>query len=165
MGKQTSVETRGIILDINRKGKYLREIGEIVGRHHCTIKKIIDKYAKYNTLENLPGARRPKCLTETEIRAIVRANPASSALKIADNIAKTYRKPVIASTFRKSLHQNGLHGRAPRKKPFISNVNQVKRLNFEQKYINQPQTFWNNILFTDESKFEILVIKKPPKIW
>ena len=39
MGKQTSVETRGIILDINRKGKYLREIGEIVGRHHCTIKK------------------------------------------------------------------------------------------------------------------------------
>ena len=39
MGKQTSIETRKIIVDLKNKGKSLREIGEIVGRNHCTVKK------------------------------------------------------------------------------------------------------------------------------
>lgn len=38
-------------------------------------------------------------------------------------------------------------------------------MNFAKKYLNEGQTFWRNILFTDESKFEIFGVKKPPKIW
>ena len=155
MERQTSVETHGIILNLPGKRKSLREIVE---RHHCTIKKIIDKYAKCNTLENLPGERRPNCFTETEIRAV-------SAVKIAENIAKTSGNPVSASNVKRSLYQNRLHGRVPLQKPSILKVNRIKCLNFTTKYINQPQTFWNNIIFTDESKFEIFGTKKPPKTW
>lgn len=59
MGKQTSVDTRKIIIDLHKKGKSLREIGQIVGRNHCTVKKIIDKNSKHGTVENLTGAGRP----------------------------------------------------------------------------------------------------------
>lgn len=168
MGKQTSSDVRAIVIDLHKKGKSLREIGKMIGRNHCTIKKIIDKYAKYKTVENLPRGRRPKCLTDKEVRAIVRqvkANPASSAVKIAEHISQTSGKSVSASTVRRSLHHNGLHGRVPRKKPYVSKANQIKRINFAKKYRNQPFTFWENILFTDESKFEIFGAKKPPKIW
>lgn len=168
MGKQTSVDTRKIIIDLHKKGKSLREIGQIVGRNHCTVKKIIDKNSKHGTVENLTGAGRPKLLSDTEIRAVVRevkANPASSAVKIAENVTQTSGRSVSASTIRRSLHKNGLHGRVPRKKPYISKINQTKRLNFAKKYKNESPNFWNNILFTDESKFEIFGAKKPPKIW
>ena len=38
-------------------------------------------------------------------------------------------------------------------------------MNFARKYKTGPIAFWENILFTDESKFEIFGVKKPPKIW
>ena len=158
MGKHTSIETRKIIIDLHKKGKCLREIGEIVGRNHCTIKKIVDKFGKHHTVANLPGARRPKCLTEKEIRAVVRkvkANPASSEVKIAEDISQSSGKSVSASTIRRALHKNGLHGRTPRKKSYISKVNQAKRLNFAKKYKNEAPSFWETVLFSDESKFEI----------
>ena len=37
-------------------------------------------------------------------------------------------------------------------------------MNFAEKYKNEPIVFWE-ILFTDERKFEIFSVKKPPKIW
>lgn len=158
MGRQTSIETRKIIIDLHKKGKSLRAINKIVRRNHCTIKNIIVKHAKYNTVENLPGSKRSKRLTNTEISAIfreVKANPTSSAVKIAEGITKTSGKSVSASTIRRSLHQNGLQGRVPRKKPYISKVNQGKRMKFAKKYINEPPNF----LFSDGSKFEIFGAK------
>lgn len=119
-------------------------------------------------MEDLTRPGRPKRLTDTEARSIVRevkANPVSSAVQIAKHIAETSGKPISASTIRRTLHKSGLHGRVPRKKPYISKTNQQKRLEFAKKYINEPVNFWNNILYTDESKFEIFESKKPPKIW
>ena len=168
MGKQTSIETRKIIIDLKNKGKSLREIGEIVGRSHNTVKNIIDKYDEHQTLENLPGAGRPKILSSTDERAVVREvreNPTSSAVKISETMSETLARPVSASTIRRVLHRSGLHGRTPRRKPLISKVNQCKRMNYAKKYESEPPSFWENILYTDESKFEIFGTKKPPKIW
>ena len=41
IGRQTSVETREVILDLHRKGKSLREMGEIVGNTVMPCKKKI----------------------------------------------------------------------------------------------------------------------------
>ena len=38
-------------------------------------------------------------------------------------------------------------------------------MNFAKKFKSEPIAFWENILLTDESKFEIFGVKKPPKIW
>lgn len=168
MGKQTTNETRKIILDLHKEKKSLREIGKIVRRNHCTIKKIIDKYTTRHTIENLPRSGRPKKLTDSEVRTIVREvrnNPVSSAVNISKKIAETSGKSVSASTIRRALHKNGLHGRVPRKKPYISKANQKKRIKFARKYQNEAPNFWENILYSDESKFEIFGAKKPPKIW
>ena len=50
MGKQTSLGTRAIIIDLHKKGKSLRQIGAIINRHHCTIKKILDKFVQHDTI-------------------------------------------------------------------------------------------------------------------
>ncbi|CAK9796230.1 Transposable element Tcb2 transposase [Anthophora quadrimaculata] len=58
-----------------------------------------------------------------------------------------------------------MHGCVPRKKPAISAKNRVFRLQFAKKFINKPLKFWNTVLFTDESKFEIFGRKRQPKVW
>lgn len=82
------------------------------------MKKIVDKYNKFGKIENLPGAGRPKLLNESEIRSIVRdvkKNPFKSAVKISEEVSATSGTSVSASTIRRALHANGLHGRFPRK--------------------------------------------------
>lgn len=168
MGKQTCLETRKLVLKYRAEGKSLREIAQIIGRCHNTVKKIIDKYKMFKTLEDCPRSGRPKRLSGSEIRSIVREvnkNPFTSAVKISEDIEKTSGVTVSASTIRRTLHANGLYGRVPRKKPFISKINQKRRLIFANKYKSKDISFWKNVLFSDESKFEIFGKKKPSKIW
>lgn len=168
MGKQTSLETRNLIIKFNFEGKSLREIAKIVNRNHNTVKKILDKYKKYKNCEDLPRCGRKKILSPTDKRAIiqrVKKNPRESAVKIAGELTTTTGKRVSASTVRRALYESGLHGRVPRKKPFISKKNQLKRLEFVKKYENKDNDFWKSCLFSDESKFEIFGQKRAQKIW
>ncbi|XP_037821145.1 uncharacterized protein LOC119610115 [Lucilia sericata] len=106
-----------------------------------------------NPKENRPKSGRPKRLNEAEIRSIVRnvrKNPTASDVKISEEISQTSGINVSASTVRRALNANGLHGRAPRRKPLISKVNQKRRLDFAKKYRNHGNQFWNNTIFTDE---------------
>lgn len=168
MGKQTSTDVRELVLKLRNEGKTFREIGSIINRSHNTVKKIVDKYEKFGRIENCPGAGRKKILNEAEIRSIVRdvkKNPFKSAVKISQEVSFTSGTKVSASTIRRALHANGLHGRFPRKKPLISAVNQKKRRDYAKRHENKDVSFWNNIIFTDESKFEVFGQKKPVKVW
>lgn len=168
MGRQTSIDTRELIIKFHNEGKTLREIGLTIGRCHNTVKKVIDKYKKFHKLENRPKCGRPKKLNEAQIRSIVRnvkKNPVESAVKISKEMSELSGTDVSDSTIRRALNANGIHGRVPRKKPLISKTNQKRRLDFANKYKNKDISFWNNIIFSDESKFEIFGKRKPAKIW
>ncbi len=56
------------------------------------------------------------------------------------------------STIRKRLGKNGLHDRVPRWKPLLSKKNIKARLSFARKHLDDPQDFWENTLWTDETK-------------
>ncbi|KAK3562775.1 hypothetical protein QTP86_007093 [Hemibagrus guttatus] len=58
------------------------------------------------------------------------------------------------STIRKRLGKNGLRGRVPRRKPLLSKKNIKARLSFARKHLDDPQDFWENTLWTDETKTE-----------
>ncbi len=59
------------------------------------------------------------------------------------------------STIRKRLGKNGLHGRVPRPKLLLSKKNIKAHLSFARKHLDDPQDFWENTLWTDETKVEL----------
>ncbi len=59
------------------------------------------------------------------------------------------------STIRKRLGKNGLHGRVPRRKPLLSKKNIKSHLSFARKHLDDPQDFWENTLWIDETKVEL----------
>ncbi len=59
------------------------------------------------------------------------------------------------STIRKRLGKNGLHGRVPRRKLLLSKKNIKSHLSFARKHLDDPQDFWENTLWIDETKVEL----------
>lgn len=150
------------------RGMTLRAIADAVGRTHSTVQKIINKWKYEGTLKNRGGRGRKRILSAADERAFVRnlqRNPKTSLPKLAKEVADTIGKPVSTSTLRRVAHKNNLRGRVARKKPFISKVNMQKRLEFAKAYINKPKEFWNNVLFTDETKINLFGPDGGQKVW
>ncbi|GFW26886.1 transposable element Tcb1 transposase [Trichonephila clavipes] len=55
--------------------------------------------------------------------------------------------------------------RAARKKPFISERNRRKRLDFAKSHVNLSDEFWNTVIFSDESKFNIFGSDGRQYVW
>ncbi|GFV47671.1 transposable element Tc1 transposase [Trichonephila clavipes] len=66
---------------------------------------------------------------------------------------------------RRVLRKAGYNGRVARKKPFIGMRNRVKRLKFAKEHILKPQQFWNEVIFSDESKFNIFGSDGRRMVW
>ncbi|GFV05104.1 transposable element Tc1 transposase [Trichonephila clavipes] len=80
---------------------------------------------------------------------------AVDAPKIAASTSNTLGRSVSAETVRRVLRKAGYNGRVARKKPLIGKRNRVKRLKFAKEHILKPQQFWNEVIFSDESNFNI----------
>lgn len=171
MNKELSIDTRKIIIKLYCEGKSMREIGEVIGRSKSTVQYVIEHYANSGTLKSNPRTGRPKKLNETTKRFIVlkvKENPRISAPKIGDEVRNNLKIDVCDETIRNVLRESKYNGRVARKKPFISKVNRKKRLLFSKEHQNKGIDYWNKVIFTDESKFNIfgsdgrrLVWRKP----
>ncbi|GFW03070.1 transposable element Tcb2 transposase [Trichonephila clavipes] len=89
----------------------------------------------------------------------------TSAQNKANELLSSCNVSVSAQTVRNVLHSAGLTARTPRKKPYVCEVNRKRRLEFAMKYKNKPMDFWERVIFSDESKFEIFTPPGIRKIW
>ncbi|GFW15418.1 transposable element Tcb2 transposase [Trichonephila clavipes] len=94
-------------------------------------------------------------ITERRVIHQVKIEPKISTPKIAASTSNTLGRSVSAETVRRVLRKAGYNGRVARKKPLIGKRNRVKRLKFAKEHILKPQQFWNEVIFSDESKFNI----------
>lgn len=163
-----SIDLRQLIIRLHSEGKSLREIGKIVKKSFSTVRNIVNKYGKHRRIKDFPRSGRPKKLSEVQVKGIsreVRKDPASSAVQIAERISKDTGNSVSGRTVCRALNSCGLHGRVPRKKPFISSTNRKKRMAFAESHRFSSCHFWNGTIFSDESKFEIFGGRRKNKIW
>jgi predicted DCC family thiol-disulfide oxidoreductase YuxK len=63
------------------------------------------------------------------------------------------------------LHRYGFYGRMAKKKPFINEVNQKKRIEFAKIHLNKDQHFWNSVIWSDKIKFNIFKTDGRQRVW
>ncbi|GFU58450.1 transposable element Tc1 transposase [Trichonephila clavipes] len=66
---------------------------------------------------------------------------------------------------RRVLRKADYNGRVARKKLLIGKRNRVKRLKSAKEHILRPQQFWNEVIFSDESKFNIFGSHGRRMVW
>ncbi|GFS63836.1 transposable element Tc1 transposase [Trichonephila clavipes] len=104
-------------------------------------------------------------ITERRVIHQVKIDPKISAPKIAASTSNTLGRSVSAETVRRVLRKAGYNGRVARKKPLIGKRNRVKRLKFTKEHILKPQQFWNEVIFSDKSKFNIFGSDGRRMVW
>ncbi|GFT87191.1 transposable element Tc1 transposase [Trichonephila clavipes] len=82
-----------------------------------------------------------------------------------DKLPQQLLDNVVQKTVRRVLKKAGYNGRVARKKPLIGKRNRVKRLKFAKEHILKPRHFGNEVIFSDESKFNIFGSDGHRMVW
>ncbi len=140
-----------------QSGKAYKAISKPFGLQRTTVRAIFHKWRKLVTVVNLPKSGRPTKFTPRAqgwlIQEVIK-EPRTASKELQASLA-SIKFSVHDSTIRKRLGKNSIHGRVPRKKPLLTK-NTKARLTFAKKYLDYPQGFWANILWTDETKVDPL---------
>ena len=119
-GKNTSFDTRQLVIYNREKGKSYREIGTLLNLSKSTVADIIRRYNREDRIESVAQTGRPKLLDIRDKRKIIRKvnkDPKLSAPRLAAELFKETGKKVHSDTVRRMLNESGYNGRVPRKKP------------------------------------------------
>uniref|UniRef100_A0A3B1JPD6 Uncharacterized protein n=1 Tax=Astyanax mexicanus TaxID=7994 RepID=A0A3B1JPD6_ASTMX len=134
--KELCEDIRSAIISKHKTSKGYKAISKDLGVPVSTVSNVIKKFAKHGTVKNLPGQPRQ---TSKELKV----NLEQSGVMVS------------TSTIRRTLNQAELYGRRPRKKPLLKKRHKKERLIFAKEYLDKPQSFWENVLWTDETKIEL----------
>uniref|UniRef100_A0A8C2KBE1 Transposase Tc1-like domain-containing protein n=1 Tax=Cyprinus carpio TaxID=7962 RepID=A0A8C2KBE1_CYPCA len=125
------------VIEIYQSGKGYKAISKASGLQQNTVRAIIHKWQNHGTVENLPRSGRPTKITPKAQRRLIQEvtkNPTTTSKELQASLASV-KVSVHDSTIRKRLGKNGL------RKPL--------------KQLDDPQDFWENTRWTDETKVEL----------
>ncbi|KAK3508901.1 hypothetical protein QTP70_013731 [Hemibagrus guttatus] len=77
------------------------------------------------------------------------------AASIAAEVDAVGGQPVSAETIRRTLHQIGLHGCRPRRKPHLKTMHKKARKQFAEDKQTKDMDYWNHVLWYDETKINL----------
>lgn len=166
--KEISRDIRKLIVKLRNDGNSYGEIAKIVQISRAIVQTIIKNYHSTNTTENKHRSGTPSKLSDREKRNIIRIvtdEPRTNAVNIAKDLEKSKQMSIHPETIRNVLRANEFHSRIPRKKPFISEANMKKRLEFAKLHKSDDMSFWKNVIFSDESKYNIFGYDGKQRVW
>ncbi len=155
--KEIQEQMRNKIVGMYQSGKGYKAISKALGLQRTTVRAIIHKWRKLGTLVNLPRSGRSTKITPRAQRQLIQEvikEPRTTSKELQASLA-SIKVSVHDSTIRKRLDKNGIHGRVPRQKPLLTKKNTKTHLTFAKKYLDYPQDFWANILWTNATKIEL----------
>ena len=152
---QVSEFDRGRIVAYRDCGLSFREIGSRVGRNQTTVMRICDRWMQEGTTDRRVPSHPPQCTTSRDDRHIVRmavTDRSATSRTIAQHIQSVPHHPVSARTIRRRLQQSGLSARRPLLRlPLTQNHRRLRRQWCDERRMWTAE--WNEIVFTDESRF------------
>ena len=122
------------------------------------MQSITKKYKNTKCIGNLfgRGCKRKTIPTkEPLIQRKLRFDQRKSARTVTSELEKDLRILVSESTVKRRAHEVGLFDRVARKKPYVNRTNRLKRLKYAKEMLRKPLDFWDTIVWSDESKFNL----------
>lgn len=68
-------------------------------------------------------------------------------------------------TIRRILRRTNFHGWTARNKLFVNERNRKSRVQFAKEHVTKDETFWNSVIFADESKFNLFGSDGKSYVW
>ncbi len=88
-----------------------------------------------------------------------------SAARKAAEVEGVGGQPVSAQTIRRTLHQIGLHGCHPRRKPFLKMMHKKACKQFAEDKQTKDMDYWNHVPWSDETKLNLFGSDGVKGVW
>ena len=117
---------------------------------------------------NLFGRARRRKATATTDRLIqrkVKLDRRKSASAVKVEIENELRISLHVDTIRNRAHEGRLFGQVARQKPYVNNINRGKRLKFVKEMPEKLSSFWESVIWSNESKFNLFGSDGKVMVW
>lgn len=168
MPKHLSEVERGQIITLLAEGYSSREIAKKLKISQSSVMRAKQKHKKTGTYKHLCGNGRPSVLNESIINIIDsenKRNRKTSLRKLKEVVKQKGKTTISHVTIRKGLHQLGLQAYSPTKKPLLTKKHIVSRYNIGKQWLCMSEEEIKNIIWSDESKFNLFYSDGRVKIW
>uniref|UniRef100_A0A673XKP2 Tc1-like transposase DDE domain-containing protein n=1 Tax=Salmo trutta TaxID=8032 RepID=A0A673XKP2_SALTR len=132
-----------------------------------TVRNIVRKWKTTGTVLVKARSGRPSKISERQRRRMVRTvknSPQTTSKDLQHHLAAD-GVTVHRSTIQRTLHKEKLYGRVMRKKPFLHTRHKQSRLRYANAHLDKPASFWNKVVWTDETKIELFGHNKGRYAW
>ena len=153
-----SIDTRQKVIQKFLNGDSQRHIATDMLLPRTSVHKMINKYEVTRCLGNLAGRGRKQ---ETTIRVDqlierkLKCDRRKSARIVKTELEKELGAYISERAIKRRVNEYELSGRVARKRPYVNKASRLKRLKFLKIMSAKPLNFWNTVLWSDESKFNL----------
>ncbi len=165
---KNSEDLKKRIVAVHKDGIGYKKIAKTLKLSCSMVAKTIQRFNRTGSTQNRPRHGRPKKLSARAQRHIQRlclGNRRMSAASIAAEIEGVGGQPVSAQTIRRTLHQIGLHGCRPRRKPLLKMTHKKARKQFAEDKQTKDMDYWNHVLWSDETKINLFGSDGVKRVW
>lgn len=170
MGRSRSLtlEQRNRVQGMLEAGMSVTAAARRIGVHHSTVSRLKSRLVATGSLRDRQRSGRPRVTTAADDRYILltsRRNRFMTAKKIANQLQAATRTRVSDQTIRRRLHARMLRARKPYVGVPLTQRHRQARLNWATIHRRWTQRQWNNVLFTDESRFNLETSDGRQRVW
>lgn len=169
VGRQKlSLLNRGRALGWFQEGIGVRETARRLGVAPSVITRLRQRFEATGRVEERPRSGRPKKTTARQDRLIARqAQTArtSTANRIRRHLRAATNTNVSSQTIRNRLHAVHYHARRPAKRVKLTLAHKRARRAWCRRHVRWAQHQWNQVLFTDESRFSLEQNDGRVRVW
>lgn len=152
---QTTPTTRRVIVDRVDQGIPKKSIAEDLNIAPSTVTRIYQRYSKSRDWYAVtPGRGRKPKLSKKDL-FFAKRKFYSGEIRNGAHLQRQYFGHVGKSTLRRALRNYGLEGHKRHRVPYISPAQRQMCISWANQFRFAPQGFWNQIIFSDESKFNL----------
>uniref|UniRef100_A0A8C4NIR9 Transposase n=1 Tax=Eptatretus burgeri TaxID=7764 RepID=A0A8C4NIR9_EPTBU len=164
---EISEDLRKIFVDAHRSGKGYITVSKDFGLYQSTVMQVVYKWKQFNTIVTLSRSDRPTKITPRARLIIIQEITKNPRIMSKDLQASLElgNVSVHESTIKKTRNKNGVHGKIARRKPLHSKKNIAPCLKFAKDHLDNPEGWWKNVLWTDESKVELFGLNEKHYVW
>ena len=149
-------------------GMSYRQVARHFGCTHRTVSLLHDRNITQNSADDRPRSGRPRVTTARQDRNIVLSHLRDPFLTATHTAAETHGRdnPRISSdTVRRRLRAHQMRARRPYRGPILTNIHRNNRLTWCQQHQRWRIAQWNEVAFSDESRFCLDVSDGRHRVW
>lgn len=160
--KKLSDTTKNAIVAMRRLGISCKAIANETGASRASVFRVVR--SQITPLKKFLKKRGPKPKTTPEMDQFLvdccEENRKLTPRELQKKLLEKFHVKLSLSRIRFRLQLAGLHGHVCTRKPLLSMVNKLKRLQWAYRHRNWTVEQWKTVLWTDEKKFELFNSKR-----